>query len=196
MTSSRRRADVYVSCDVETDGPIPGPFSMLSFGMAVAGSFDGSAFLRADPAADTFYAELRPISDDFEPDRVAATGLDRDALREHGRDPSEAIEEAAAWVRSLAGDRRPVFVGYPAVFDWMWMHWYFERFTAAGSPFGFSSALDMKTLYAVKASVPVSEAVKRRMPRDLLPRSPHTHHARDDAIEQAELFANLFEWRR
>jgi hypothetical protein len=24
---------------------------------------------------------------------------------------------------------------------------------------------------------------------------PHTHNARDDAVEQADLFANLFEWR-
>ncbi|WP_329414971.1 hypothetical protein OG802_28390 [Streptomyces sp. NBC_00704] len=28
-----------------------------------------------------------------------------------------------------------------------------------------------------------------------LPTRPHTHHALDDAVEQAELFANLMAWR-
>jgi hypothetical protein len=32
------------------------------------------------------------------------------------------------------------------------------------------------------------------MPRELLSRRRHTHNALDDAIEQAELFANLWEW--
>src|SRR5262245_56668885 len=33
--------DVYFSADVETDGPIPGPYSMLSFALVQAGRFDG-----------------------------------------------------------------------------------------------------------------------------------------------------------
>lgn len=32
------------------------------------------------------------------------------------------------------------------------------------------------------------------MPRELLSRRPHTHHALDDAIEQAELMSNLMAW--
>lgn len=38
--------DLYISADVETDGPIPGPYSMLSFGLAVVGSYDGHRFER------------------------------------------------------------------------------------------------------------------------------------------------------
>ena len=34
--------DVYFSADVETDGPIPGPYSILSFAIVYAGSFDGT----------------------------------------------------------------------------------------------------------------------------------------------------------
>lgn len=30
-------ADIYISVDIETDGPIPGPFSMLSFAMVETG---------------------------------------------------------------------------------------------------------------------------------------------------------------
>ncbi|MGE3671704.1 MAG: hypothetical protein AB7K71_18685 [Polyangiaceae bacterium] len=38
--------DVYFSADVETDGPIPGPYSMLSFALVYAGSVDGRRFQR------------------------------------------------------------------------------------------------------------------------------------------------------
>jgi hypothetical protein len=36
--------DVYVSADIEADGPIPGVYSMLALGFAVAATFDGVAF--------------------------------------------------------------------------------------------------------------------------------------------------------
>src|SRR2546423_4200467 len=67
--------DMYVSADVETDGPIPGRYSMLAFGLAVAGTFDGTTFRRHDPAAATFYRELRPISGEWLPQAVEASGL-------------------------------------------------------------------------------------------------------------------------
>jgi hypothetical protein len=186
--------DLYISGDVEADGPVPGTYSMLSIGLAVAGSYDGGEFRRHDPATETFYAELKPISDEFVPEALAKSGLDRDLLRATGQPPRDAMEDAAAWVRTVAGDRRPVFAGYPVVFDWMFVYWYFVRFTEAGSPFGHSSALDIKTMYATKARVPVTRATKRHMPAGLLSQRPHTHHALEDAIEQADLLANLFVW--
>jgi hypothetical protein len=39
-------SDVYFSADVETDGPIPGPYSILSVAIVYAGSFDGRKFVR------------------------------------------------------------------------------------------------------------------------------------------------------
>jgi hypothetical protein len=191
---SRPAADLYVSVDVEADGPIPGPYSMLSFGMAVAGRYDGERFLAADPAERTFYAELAPISEDWVPDALAVSGLDRDALVRAGRRPADAMDAAGAWVREQSGRDRPVFVAYPLVFDWMFVYWYFMRFAAAGSPFGFSSALDMKTMFQQKAGVTLSQAVKRQMPASIRGTARHTHHALDDAIEQAGIFARLFDW--
>ena len=41
-----RKTDIYISADVETDGPIPGPYSMLSFALVYAGAFDGKTFFR------------------------------------------------------------------------------------------------------------------------------------------------------
>jgi hypothetical protein len=187
------RADCYISVDVEADGPIPGPYSMISFGAAVAGTRTQEGFTAGDPDAATFYRELRPISDEFVPEALAVSGLDRSALVRDGADPATAMAEFSAWAVATAGPARPVVVAYPACYDWMFLYWYLIRFTGE-SPFGHSGCLDLKTLYATKADVPLGAAVKRRMPSHLLSQRPHTHHALDDAIEQAELCANLMQW--
>ncbi len=46
--------EIYVSTDVETDGPIPGPNSMLSFGSA--------AYSRGKELLGTFSANLETLS--------------------------------------------------------------------------------------------------------------------------------------
>ena len=88
------------------------------------------------------------------------------------------MREAAEWVASVAGDARPVFVGYPVVFDWMFLHWYFVAF-AGESPFGFSGALDIKTMYQQKAQVTLDEAGRADLPPALRASRPtHPQRAR------------------
>jgi hypothetical protein len=185
--------DIYISADVEADGPIPGRYSMLAFGLAVAAEFDGEAFTARDPAEATFYRELRPITDNWVPEAVKASRLDREGLLRNGSAPEAAMQEAATWVAAISDGARPVMVGYPAVFDWMFLHWYFVAF-AGSSPFGFSGALDMKTMYQQKARVTVSNAGRTDLPTGLRASQPHTHNAIDDAIEQAEIFNKLSTW--
>jgi hypothetical protein len=185
--------DIYFSADIEADGPIPGPYSMLSFGLAVAARFDGNAFEPLEPMAATLYRELKPISGHFDPQALAAADLDRDALIRDGADPAEAMLTAAEWVAAQANGAQPVLVGYPVVFDWMFLHWYFVRF-AGESPFGFSSALDMKTIYQQKARVTMERAGRTDLPPGLRSSREHTHNALDDAVEQADIFNRLFAW--
>jgi hypothetical protein len=71
---------------------------------------------------------------------------------------------------------------------------YFVRFGAAGSPYGHSRHVDLKTLYVAKAGALITRSTKGQMPAALLSRRPHTHNALDDAVEQAELFQNLMAW--
>lgn len=196
--TSRRtdaKPSLYISVDVEADGPIPGPYSMISFGAAVAGRQDADGYVPADPEACTFYRELRPISDAFVPEALAVSGLDRERLLREGGEPGEVMAGFAAWVREAAREAgaQPVMCGYPASYDWTFLYWYLIRFTGA-SPFGHSGCLDMKTLYATKARLPLRAVAKGTMPPALLPSRRHTHHALDDAIEQAELFSNLMLW--
>lgn len=188
--------DVYFSADVETDGPIPGPYSMLSFALVYAGKSDGKRFEGPGNFDRSFYAELRPISDQFQAEALQVNKLDRDRLLREGKDPKAAMVEAGRWVRGIAGDARPVLAAYPLSFDWLWLYWYFVNFSGEKSPFKHSSCFDMKTAYAVKAGVPIARAGRTKLEGALGGRHEHSHHALDDAIKQAELFVKLFEWDR
>jgi len=196
LTPSRKfgRTDVYFSADIETDGSIPGPFSMLSFALVYAGSFDGKLFQQPRDYDQVFYQELKPISEDFDPEALAVNGLDRGRLQREGQDPAAAMTAAASWIHGIAGDARPVLVAYPLSFDWTWLYWYFVRFSRAGSPFNHSSCFDIKTAFAVKSHRPIAQSGKSDLAADLVSSRAHTHNALDDAIEQAEIFAKLFLW--
>lgn len=193
--AKEHRVDAYFSADVETDGPIPGPYSMLSLGLVFAGTFDGSKFERPVSYADRFYVELKPISEGFELEALQVNRLDRDRLLREGMSPDLAMSTAAEWVSKLAGSARPVLVAYPLSFDWSWLYWYFVRFSRIGSPFNHSSCFDIKTAFAVKGHLPIAEAGRNHLFQNLRPHGSHTHHALDDAVEQAEIFANIFEWK-
>src|SRR5438067_475067 len=115
--------DAYFSADVETDGPIPGPFSILSFALVYAGSFDGRQFQRPADYGHTLYKELRPISQNFEPEALRVNGLDRKRLCVEGELPKKAMTEACRWIKTIAGAAQPVLVAYPLSFDWTWLYW-------------------------------------------------------------------------
>ena len=186
--------DVYFSVDVETDGPIPGPYSLLSLGIVYAGTFDGTSFRRPESYQLTFYRELRPISDDFDPEALRVNGLDRRRLLQEGDAPAKAMADAYDWISSVAGGAAPVMVAYPLGFDWSWLNWYFLRYLGK-SPFNHPQGFDIKTAVAIKAGLPIARSGRSRVQSTVLRSGRvHTHHALDDAIEQAEIFANVYEW--
>jgi hypothetical protein len=176
-------AEIYVSTDIEADGPIPGPHSMLSF---------GSAAYRADKTlVSTFSANLETLPDATgHPDTMAWWAKQPDAWAACRRDlqpPSRAMETYVQWLDALPG--KPVFVGYPAAYDFLFVYWYLMRFVGR-SPFGFA-ALDIKTMAMTILGKDFRDASKRNMPRKWFDARPHTHVALDDAIEQGALFCNM-----
>jgi hypothetical protein len=173
----------YVSTDVETDGPIPGPHSMLSF---------ASAAFRADKTLlGTFTANLHllpgaaghPKTMEWWRENQAAF----DATRVDLEEPQIALRRYVDWLNTLPG--KPVFVAYPAGFDFLFVYWYLIRFVGE-SPFSFS-ALDMKTYAMALLNTEYRETVKKNMPKRWFDPLPHTHVALDDAIEQGALFCNM-----
>jgi hypothetical protein len=178
--------ELYIAVDVEADGPIPGPYSMISLGMAVAGRPEMS-----------FYTELRPISDEFVPRALAVSGLDRDRLLREAPTAEDAMSAAAAWVNGLRRTGRPVFLAAPAVWDGMFVHWYFVRFTGH-SPFGATgSGVDLRSYWMGMIGVEWVETRREKIKHALGLRDvPHTHHAGDDAAELAQVFAAVLTHRQ
>lgn len=193
--------EIYLSCDIEADGPIPGPYSMSSFAFVAVAlrTNDGDLIdLDIDDPENQFYAELKPISDQFVPEAAAVSGLNRQHLIENGSTPADAMAATAEWIKTLSakhGNARPVFVAYPLSFDWMWYYWYTMNFFGS-SPFGHSSAVDIKSYYMARADTELRKVGKRSIPGFLKSKRRHTHHALDDAAEQGELARNIFRWRR
>lgn len=185
--------DVYFSADVETDGPIPGEFSMLSFALVYAGRFDGKTFEKASAYTTTFESTLRPISANFQEAAMAVNRLDRAKLCAEGNDPANVMRDAASWIQQHAKGGTPVLVAYPLSFDWSWLYWYFVRFAGA-SPFNHSRCFDLKTAIAVRGRRTVNSSGHEQMPDALRSALPHTHNALDDAIEQADMLAKFFAW--
>jgi hypothetical protein len=176
-------SEVYVSTDVEADGPIPGPHSMLSFASA--------AFLADKTLVSTFAANLELLPGACgHPDTMSWWAKHPEAWEESRRDPREpadAMAAYAAWLDQLPG--QPVFVGYPAAYDFLFVYWYLIRFVGR-SPFGFS-ALDLKTMAMMLLATPYRATTKRGMPKRWFDDLPHRHVALDDALEQGALFCNM-----
>src|SRR5688572_580085 len=166
--------EVYVSTDVESDGPIPGPHSMLSFASA--------AYLPDKTLVSTFSANLQTLPGaSGHPDTMRWWGENEAAWKACRTDlqpPERALPAYVAWIKQLPG--RPVFVAYPAGFDFLFVYWYLIRF-AGESPFSFS-ALDVKSYAMALLGTEYRESVKKNFPRRWFDKGlPHTHVALDDA---------------
>jgi hypothetical protein len=176
-------SEIYVSTDVEVDGPIPGPHSMLSFGSA--------AYREDKTLVATFAANLELLPGAAgHPDTMAWWGQHPDAwaaCRGALRDPADAMPDYVRWLESLPG--KPVFVGFPVAFDFMFVYWYLIRF-AGRSPFSFS-ALDIKTMAMVMLGKEYRHCSKKDLPRRWFDDLPHSHVALDDAVEQGAMFCNM-----
>lgn len=181
--------EIYVSIDVETDGPIPGLNSMLSLG-AVAFDETGKEISRF---SDNLKAHegAKP-----NPETMVWWASQPEAWKEataNPRDPAQVMQEFSRWLLRLPG--RPVAVAYPAGFDFTFVYWYLVAYTGK-SPFGFQ-VIDIKTLAFSKLGFGFKETAKRNMPKEWFKGcGKHTHKAVDDAAEQGRLFFNIRDWKK
>jgi len=179
-----KATEIYISTDIEADGPIPGPYSMLSFASA--------AYSANKTLLSTYSANLETLPDaGTHPKTMEWWNQFPDAwaaCRRDTRAPEAVMREYLAWLQSLSGHL--VFVGWPATWDFMWIYWYLVRFTGE-RPFR-EAALDVRS-YAMG----MRKSEFRRTSRTYLPKRwfdaglPHTHVALDDALEQGALFCNM-----
>lgn len=178
------KTEIYVSTDVEADGPIPGPHSMLSFASA--------AYAADKTRVATYSANLQELPGAAPHPRTTAWWRNFpdawQACRKDVRPPQQVMPEYHAWLRALPG--QTVFVGWPASWDFMWMYWYLVQFTGE-RPFR-ENAIDIRSYAMGMRKIPFRMTGRTYLPKRWFDdKLPHTHVALDDAIEQGEFFCKM-----
>jgi hypothetical protein len=156
--------------DVESDGPIPGDYSMICFGAVLV---NGSL-------SETFYGQLRPISDKWIPEALAISGFTRRQTLEFDP-PDQVMGRFRDWLRKNSPDR-PMFISDNNGYDWQFINWYFHHYLG-DNPFGHSST-NLGSLY---------KGIIRNMSKSFkhLRKTKHTHHPVDDAKGNAEALLEI-----
>ena len=170
--------EAYICVDVETAGPIPGPglkeYSLLSIGACTI-----------NEPQSTFYIELKPINENITAEATNVHKLSMQRLMVEGVLPEEALRRFEEWLKNqTAPGTQPVLVAFNAPFDWMFINY------LGHNPFGHA-ALDIKAFYMGWAGVPWSQTSWRFISPDYAEDTQLTHHALQDALDQARLFKKM-----
>ncbi|KAF2337932.1 MULTISPECIES: 3'-5' exonuclease [Flavobacterium] len=160
----------YIVVDIESDGPIPGDYSMISFGAVIVN----------DKLDKTFYGKLKPISDKFDPQALAISGFDRETTLEFD-DPKTVMLNFEEWIKENSKGR-PIFISDNNGFDWMFICWYFHHFLNR-NPFGYSSRR-IGDLYCGLVNDTFAQWKHLR-------KTEHTHNPVDDAMGNAEALLHM-----
>ena len=155
----------FIMVDIEADGPIPGEYSMISFGAVVVD----------DKLDKTFYGECTPITTNYIPEALAVSGFSREETISFPY-AATIMSEFADWLKENGGTR-PMFIADNNGFDWQFINYYFHKYYG-DNPFGFSST-NLGSLYKGM----VSDCFKNFKH---LRKTKHTHNPVDDAMGNAE----------
>ena len=156
--------------DVESDGPCPGMYSMVSF---------GAVRVQAEPLDCFFYGRTRPQSDLFVPEALAACRTTREQHLTYD-DPKGVMLNFANWLKANSTGR-PIFISDNPAFDWQFIHYNFIAHIGS-NPFGFSARRIGDLFAGLEKDFFASSKWKS------LRRTPHTHHPVDDAKGNVEAF--------
>lgn len=171
--------EVFICVDVETAGPIPPDYSLLSIG--ACNVFEQQF---------TFYIELQPVNNQLTPEAAQVHKLSLEDLAVDGIPPAIAMQRFEDWIaEQSAPPKQPVFVAFNAAFDWTFINYYFMHYLGR-NPFGHA-ALDIKAFYMGQAGVSWSETSWRFISPRFTEGNTLTHHALQDALDQARLFKKL-----
>lgn len=171
---TEERQEIFISVDIEAAGPIAPDYSMLSLGCCLV-----------DDPERSFYIELQPINDNFIPEAMAVSGFDLDRLRASGTQPEVAMQSLEQWITDVAGEGKPIFVGFNASFDWAFVNYYFIHFLNR-NPFGIG-AIDIKAVYMGATGCSWDATRSSQFPLEKQ-NEAEKHDALADARHQAKLF--------
>ncbi len=180
---------IYIVVDMETDGPVPGTYSMLGIAaVATTATQEVSSFARnllphphaiADPETVRWWKEV-------EPEAWAA-------LHEAAEDPAIVMHDFYQWVKSF--NKTPIFVAHPLWFDYGFVRWYLHTFVKSDPFHSYGEpqrTLDLASFISGKYGLAIDKSSRQAMPEKLLTGAPdHTHLAIDDARGYAAILRNV-----
>ena len=163
---------IKIVVDIESDGPIIGKHSMISFGAVV---LDKERNLKK-----TFYRELKPIGEEYIKEALAVSGFSREETLIF-EDPKKVMQEFYLWIQSF-NDKRAKLMSDNSGYDASWINWYFLTFVGE-NPFGHSSE-DIGSMF---------KGIQKNMKANFkfLRKTNHIHNALDDAIGNAEALLEM-----
>jgi DNA polymerase III epsilon subunit-like protein len=175
------KPEFYIVVDIEASGPTPGLYAMLSLGAATL----------SDPP-ETYYAEFKPDKEKIDQESMDVHGLTFEHLEANGAAPKAALEAFAEWVAEVTPpDSVPVFCAFNAPFDWMFVNDYFQRYLGY-NPFGHK-ALDIKALYMGHTGTTWAETSHLAISKAFNQPESLSHHAREDALQEAQLLKAILD---
>ena len=173
--------EFFIIIDIETAGPSPHNFAMLSLGASTIG-----------PNNQTFYIELKPDLPSFTDEAMKVNGLDLEHLYKEGENAEEAMKAFEGWIKKVTPPGyAPVFTAFNAPFDWMFVNTYFHRYLGY-NPFGHK-ALDIKALFMGLHHVDFAETSHHNICEHYGLKTSLSHHALEDAVQEAQLLKMIVE---
>ena len=181
---------VYIVVDVETNGPVPGLYSMLSIG-AIATTTHAEV--------GNFYRKISPYEEAGEnPATMQWWKTQPEAWKEatsNAEQPEAVMCDFTKWVKGFGN--QAIFVAHPVAFDYSFVGWYLHKF-AGENPFsdggGPQKILDLASFTAGRLGLPLNLAVGSRLPESLKVGMPeHSHLAIDDARGHGVVLRNVFQ---
>lgn len=191
MTFTEKNRATWFCVDIETNGPVPSLYDMVSLGVVVV-VVEPEGRLVPGPS---LYLELKPEVERIDPEAVRIHGLERKYLQKNGLPRREACARLTQWVRDhTAPGSNPVFVGHNAPFDWSFVAWVFAA-EGMPNPFGYK-AFCTKSLAAGVLGLHWLDTNKERL-AVLLSLDPEDtsrkHRADYDAAYQARILIALLD---
>jgi hypothetical protein len=161
--------------DVETDGPIPGDYSMTELGVVLV--------RQPLETAPRFYGKLEPISEKWDPEALKVTKRTREETLQFD-DPTQVLLDFEDFVNTYNVGKRPLMISDNNGYDYMFLTWYMYHFLGR-SPFKHTSS-NLGSLYKGLTRSVFSNFKPLRVTK-------HTHNPVDDSMGNAEALIHMKE---
>lgn len=195
--------EIYISTDVETDGPIPGEYSMLSLGSV--------AFAPSGRILGKFYKKLKPLKKAKKhPDTMKFWKENPNDYKEatiNSESSGKVMDNYLTWLEKLKKKTinnnydEVIFLGWPLAFDYLFTYWYLVKFAKKIKgmnplriPFSFNKSIDFHSFFMGHLKKSFIEARPwKSLPKEDIDKivKRKTHKAVDDALIQGKIFIKI-----